>query len=174
MIVTNRGTTATPYTYGEHPCFPHPTFAGGRVELEASEAWIPDPSFDPNRAKLQPGHAFSWPEAPGVNCRRLDLSAMPADRDGRHDHICLKLAQPTIRLGAPRFGRKLEIEVDLDCTPYVLIWQDFGERGAFAFEPCSAPGRGVEDAIDAGAVVWLQPGHSFANVVSLRWVNHRR
>ena len=64
----------------------------------------------------------------------------------------------------------LELTLDLERTPYVLIWQDFGERRAFAVEPNTAPDRGVEQALAAGAVRRLEPNQRFDAAVALRWV----
>jgi galactose mutarotase-like enzyme len=165
----NTGAAAVSFTYGEHPCFPYATFAGGRMLLAAREAWVPHPSFDPERAQLRPGERFAWPHAPSRDGGTLDLSLLPADADGRHDHACALLAEPRVRIEAPRFGRALELEVDLAVTPYALIWQDFGERGAFAVEPGTAPDRGVREAIAAGAVGRLAPGERLRNAFALRW-----
>lgn len=167
--VVNSGEAPASFTYGEHPCFPYETFAGGRLELAVERAWVPDPSYDPERAKLRPGEEFAWPVAP-AHGGSLDLSTIPAEPDGRHDHACAVLGGPTIRIGAPRYGLTLEITVDPEKTPYILIWQDFGERHAFAVEPNSAPDRGVEQAVAAGAVTRLEPGDRFDVAVALRWV----
>ncbi|HEU4701117.1 MAG TPA: hypothetical protein VFS37_01450 [Conexibacter sp.] len=167
----NDGDVPASFTYGEHPCFPHATFAGGRLELEARTAWIPRPAFDPERATLALGERFSWPHAPrrdGVPC---DLSRLPEAPDRRHDHACVELASSRVRLTAPRHGRALELDVDLAATPYALLWQQLDRDGVFAVEPMSAPGRGVADAVAAGAVRRLGPGERFRTALALRWVD---
>lgn len=171
----NVGDAPASYTYGEHPCFPFATFAGGRVELEARAAWVPDPAFDLDRSVLATGERFAWPQAPRRAGGQLDLSLLPAQADGRHDHACLQLASPRVRIGAPRFGRILELEADLAATPYALVWENLdGEDGVFAVEPSSHPGRGVEDAIAAGAVGRLEPGERLRTAVTLRWLDLKR
>jgi hypothetical protein len=45
--VTNVGDAPTEYTYGEHPCVAFATFAGGRIGIEAGDAWVPAPPYDP-------------------------------------------------------------------------------------------------------------------------------
>jgi len=166
---TNVGEAPASFTYGEHPCFPLETFAGGRLELDARAAWIPAPAFDPERSVLALGERFAWPRAPRRDGCRCDLSRLPEAPDWRHDHACLELASPRVRLTAPRHGRTLEIAVDLAATPYALLWQRLDRDGVFALEPMSAPGRGVEDALAAGAVRRLAPGAAFRTALSLRW-----
>lgn len=167
--VENVGAAPASYVYGEHPCFLRETFAGGRLLLDAREAWVPAPSFTPAQAVLRPGERFDWPVAPGHH-RPLDLSVVPERRDGSRDHACVELADPTIRVTAPRFGRELALDVDLAATPYLLL--SFGyddEWDMLALEPISAPGRSVDDALAAGCARTLAPGAGFRTAIALRW-----
>jgi galactose mutarotase-like enzyme len=156
------------FTYGEHPCLWRQTFAGGRLELDARDAWVPAPSFTPERAVLRPGAHFAWPHAPG---RRgpLDLAVIPERPDGRRDHACVELASPVVRVTAPGAGRALVLALDLQTTPYLLLSFAYDDWDMLAVEPVSAPGRGVDDAIAAGRVRSLAPGERFETAVVARW-----
>jgi galactose mutarotase-like enzyme len=158
------------YVYGEHPCLWRQTFAGGRLELVARDAWVPAPSFTPEQAVLRPGERFAWPNAPG---RRgpLDLSAVPDRPDGRRDHACVELGSPVVRVTSPRLGRALVLELDLETTPYLLLSFAYDDWDMLAVEPVSAPGRGVEDAIAAGRVRSLARGERFRTALVARWEN---
>lgn len=170
--IANTGAAPASYLFGEHPCFWRETFAGGRLELEARAAWVPSPSYVPEHAALTPGERFDWPHAPSRSGGTLDLSAIPDEPDGRSDHACLELASSLIRLTAPRFGRALELDVDLAATPYALLGMGYAAGwDMLAVEPTSAPGRGVEDALAAEAVRRLEPGASFRTATALRWSN---
>jgi galactose mutarotase-like enzyme len=158
------------YIYGEHPCLWRTTFAGGRLELDARDAWIPAPSFTPEQAVLRPGERFDWPRAPGHR-GPLDLSVVPERPDGRRDHACVELASPTVRVTAPRFGRALVLDIDLEATPYLLLSMAYDDWDMLAVEPVSAPGRGVEDAITAGRVRSLAPGERLLTAVRARWAD---
>jgi len=167
--VENTGPAPASYMYGEHPCLWRTTFAGGRLLLDAARAWVPAPSFTPERAILRPGERFDWPTAAG-HAGPVDLSLVPAQPDGRRDHACVELADPSIRVTAPRFGRELTIEVDLAATPYLLLSSGFDDEwDMLAVEPISAPGRSVDDALEAGCVRTLAPGARMRTAIALRW-----
>jgi galactose mutarotase-like enzyme len=169
--IANVGAAPASYVYGEHPCLWRATFAGGRLLLDACDAWVPAPSFTPERAVLRPGERFAWPEAPGFD-EPLDLSVVPKRRDGRRDHACVDLAAPLIRVTAPGFGRELALELDLAATPHLLLSFAYDDWDMLAIEPVSAPGRGIEDAVAAGAVRTLDPGQELRTAIAARWDDH--
>jgi galactose mutarotase-like enzyme len=196
--IENVGVATSPYTWGHHPCFSRATFAGGRIELEASAAHVPDPWFVPERAMLAYG-AFDWPLAPGRGDRAtgttdasgatgaaadatVDLSQLPAAPDDRHDHACLTMGSGTVRLiapGAGPAGRALRIEFDRKRFPYALLWQNFeasasgfpfwGGADTFAIEFATMPGRCTPDAHAAGAVSQLHPGEVAETSFTVEW-----
>jgi galactose mutarotase-like enzyme len=166
--IENVGGAPSSYLYGEHPCLWRTTFAGGRLVLDARDAWVPAPSLTPDRAVLRPGERFAWPQAPGQR-GPLDLSVVPEHPDGRRDHACVELAGPVVRVTAPRLRRELVLELDLAATPHLLLSFAYDEWDMLAVEPLSAPGRGVEDAIAAGAVRSLAPGERSSTAIAARW-----
>jgi galactose mutarotase-like enzyme len=167
--IANSGSRDAGFVFGEHPCFSRATFAGGRLSLKAAAAWVPSPAYDPAGAALVPGSSFSWPLAPSRGSH-LDLSQLPSHRDCRSDHVCLELGDRLLRLSAPQLGRVAELELDLETTPFALLGARFdAEVDMLAIEPSTAPGRGVPDALAAGAVRSLAPGESFETETVLRW-----
>ncbi|MDO8209956.1 hypothetical protein [Conexibacter sp. CPCC 206217] len=161
--IENTGAEPAPYTWGHHPCFARATFAGGRIELSAASAEVPDPWFDPAHATLAPG-LFQWPHArarkssdssadassgapagaagdapPSATvglAATIDLAAVPVTPDGRHDHACLTRASNTLRITAPgagEHGRALRIEVDRERFPHLLLWQNLRAGGGYPF-----------------------------------------
>jgi galactose mutarotase-like enzyme len=167
--IVNTSRTPASFLFGEHPCFARETFAGGRLELTARDGCVPSPAYMPERALLRPGAQIVWPHAPGRD-GDVDLSCVPARPDGRADHACLELAGPRMRLTAPRFGRALELEHDLDATPYVQLAMNYGEGSdMLAIEPLSARVFGTE--IAAGALRRLDAGATFRTATTLRWTD---
>ncbi len=176
--VENIGAEAAPYLWGHHPCLRRQTFAGGRLELAVAEAHIPAPAFDPLHAVLRPGERVDWPNARRHDGELLDLRDIPAEADGRHDHVCVTPVEGRARVTAPGTGRALTLEWDLEHFPQLLIWQNFRApggwpfwRGAdtFALEFTSNPGRSVPDAQAAGAVRLLRAGERLEAATSVRW-----
>lgn len=194
--IENVGAAPAPYTWGHHPCFSRATFAGGRIELEAAEAWVPEPWFDPDHATLAHGR-FDWPAAPAraggdggstaaapgspAGSTTIDLAAVPARADGRHDHACLRMGSGSVRLLAPSAGpagRALRIEFDRERFPYALLWENFGAGDGFPFwgaadtfavEFSTMPGRSTPDAIAAGALSQLHPGEVVETSFEVSW-----
>jgi galactose mutarotase-like enzyme len=164
----NVGTRPVAYTRGEHPCLSRVAFAGGRIEVRARRAWTPAPPADAAAAALVPGVEFSWPHSPATAGGELDVAALPAAADGRHDHACLELADAEVRVTAPRLGLAVELRFDLADYPYLLLWENFAAPGTdpddvcdvFGLEPTSAPGRSADDAVAARAVRHLAPGET--------------
>ncbi|MDW5593583.1 hypothetical protein VSS74_04500 [Conexibacter stalactiti] len=159
--IENVGAAPAPYTWGHHPCFSRTTFAGGRIELEAAAATVPEPWFQPESATLAFGD-FDWPHAPAREtsaaahpggagpapvattpahgaappAATFDLSQLPVRADGRHDHACLTMGSGSFRLIAPDAGpagRALRIDFDRERFPYALLWQNFGAGDGFPF-----------------------------------------
>ncbi|HST41040.1 MAG TPA: hypothetical protein VLK58_16110 [Conexibacter sp.] len=193
--IENVGVAPAPYTWGHHPCFSRATFAGGRIELEASAATVPDPWFQPEHATLAFGD-FNWPHAAARETSpappaggdgaphpttTFDLSQLPADADGRHDHACLTMGSGSFRLIAPNAGpagRALRIDFDRERFPYALLWQNFGAGDGFPFwgaadtfaiEFSTMPGRSTPDALAAGAVSQLHPGEVVETSFTVGW-----
>jgi galactose mutarotase-like enzyme len=166
--IANVGAAPASYLYGEHPCLWRATFAGGRLRLDARDAWVPTPSFTPDQAVLRPGERFAWPAGPG-HAGPLDVSVVPEQPDGRRDHACVALSRGRIGVTAPRFGRELLLELDLIATPYVLLSFAYDDWDMLAVEPLSAPGRGVADAVADGAVRTLAPGERLQTGIAARW-----
>lgn len=193
--IENVGAATAPYTWGHHPCFSRATFAGGRIELEAAAATVPDPWFQPDAATLAFGD-FDWPHAPAREASAatpaggaggshptatFDLSQLPARSDGRHDHACLTMGRGSFRLiapGAGPAGRALRIDFDRERFPYALLWQNFGAGAGFPFwgaadtfaiEFSTMPGRSTPDAIAAGAVSQLHPGEVVETSFTVGW-----
>lgn len=185
--IENLGAAPVPYTWGHHPCFSRATFAGGSLEIPVAAAEVPAPWFDPANAILAHG-PFAWPRAPARGAdgadasdaasATIDLTAIPASADGRHDHVCLTLAGGEFRLTAPSAGRALRVAFDPEQFPYVLLWESFGAGdGApmwggcdtFGVEFSTMPGRSTPDALAAGAVRVLAPGDVVETTWSVAW-----
>lgn len=176
--VENVGAESATYLWGHHPCFERATFAGGRIELDAAAASVPAPAFDPAATILRPGETFPWPQARGRDGATVDVATVPLEPDGRVDHVCLRLGGGRVRLTAPRYGRALALELELEHFPYVLLWENFRAGGGwpfwrdadtFAIEPSSNPGRSVADASAAGAIRTLEPGGTLETSLRVAW-----
>jgi galactose mutarotase-like enzyme len=175
--VENVGAEPAPYLWGHHPCFARQTFAGGRIELDIAEAFIPAPAFEPGAALLRPAERFVWPIAPGRE-GPVDLAHVPAEPDGRVDHACLRPASGRLRVTAPSHGLALAVVFELAHFPYLLLWENFRARGGwpfwgdadtFALEWSSNPGRAVSDAVEAGAIRTLAPAGVLETEMRVAW-----
>jgi galactose mutarotase-like enzyme len=170
--VTNLGISDQPITHGEHPCFDRSVFAGGSLALSARSACVLPP-LDPDSATLAEGD-FEWPFARTLGGEVVDLSVIPRDATGTHDHVALELAHERVALVAAD-GLKTILSVRLDEHPFMLFWRNhrapgppsIGEWDVFALEPQSSPGRSVQDALDAGAVTPLRAGMSASYAMTL-------
>jgi hypothetical protein len=175
--IENRRPVPIPYTWGHYLCLSRATFAGGRLELDVVSAEVAELVFDVANNTLAAGVSFGFPEAPRKDGGFRDVSAIPAEADGRHDQITLVLRTGGLRVTAPRFGRAFSLVWDVADFPYALLWQDYRAPGAafwgtcdtFAVEPQSCPGRSLDDAVSARAVRSLEPGEQTSVTVRARW-----
>jgi galactose mutarotase-like enzyme len=175
--IRNVGREPAPFIWGEHPCFDRELFAGGRISLVASEGSVPVPADDPQNALLDAGQQLDWPIARTAAGGSLDVAAIPAEPDGRHDHICVTLSSGVVEIGAPRAQRVLRLRFDLDAYPYALVWQNYRAPGGscwgaidtFTVEPSTNPGRDADDAFAAGTVRTLRPGEEAGAELGLSW-----
>ena len=175
--IRNLGRETAPYLWGQHPCFDRSTFASGTIEIDVAEASVPGPAYDEANSTLVVDQRFTWPNAQSRGGAAVDLSAIPARADGRHEHVVLTPRTGAARLTAPAVGRAFTLEFDLRSFPYVLLWQDFrapgqsfwGAADTFTLEPSSNPGRSVDDAVAAGAVRYLEPGAEVSAELKAGW-----
>lgn len=164
--VKNRSAVPAPSVWGHHPCFSRETFGGRRFNLGVLCAELPSPEFDPSHNSLVLGSAIKFPVAPNADGGARDIAAIPEVPDGRHEHAAVVLRSDLLRITAPRFGQAFSVEWHVDDFPYALIWQDHGADGVarwgacdpFTVEPSTAPGRLVDDAVEAAAVRQLGAG----------------
>ncbi|MGB2710376.1 MAG: hypothetical protein WBC33_02585, partial [Conexibacter sp.] len=165
--IHNAGSVPASIAHGEHPCFSRAVFAGGTLTLDAGEASVL-PALDPANASLAEGD-LAWPHARGRDGALVDLSTIPADADGSHDHVSIRLAGPRVGVRT-RDGLHVTLHVDLGSHPYLLLWRNhrapsspgLGTWDVFALEPMSAPGRAIDDAVRSGCVRRLAPGERAA------------
>lgn len=175
--IRNVGAEPAPFAYGQHPCLSRATFAGGTLELTVERAEVPDPPHAPAASRLATG-TVAWPGGRLRDGEPTDLSAIPAEPDGRVDHVCVRPAAGRARVTAPSAGRALVLEWHLGALPELLLWQDFRSAGGWPFwgaadtfglEPSTIPGRTMGDARAAGAIRHLDAGASFETSMSARW-----
>jgi galactose mutarotase-like enzyme len=159
--IENRGTEPIEVCHGEHPAFARADYAGARIELRARRATVlPQP--EPGSATAVAGE-FEWPLAPAVGGGTVDLSRVPEQTDGAHDHITVELADPRMRIVGPD---GLAIEIDAGNHPHALLWRHHQPpsapepRDVFALEPWSYGGVAIAEAVAARATRRLRPGES--------------
>jgi galactose mutarotase-like enzyme len=175
--IANVGGEPAVYAWGFHPCFDRATFAGGRIDVPVAEASVPGPAYDPANATLAADQAFEWPRALRTDGSTTDLSLVPDAADGRHEHVCLKLAGGRMRIGAPAVDRTFTLDVETDVFPAVLLWQDFLAPGAsfagaadvFTLEPTTYLGRSMDDAVATDALRTLAPGERTSTTIRAAW-----
>lgn len=163
--------------WGHHPCFARATFAGGRVELPVRRAHVPQP-LDAANALARQGPVARWPHGARCDGTPLDLAAIPAEPDGRFDHVCIELADGWARLTAPRHDRALRLRFEHKRYAYVLLWSNYGTPGGWplwgegdtlAVELASVPGRTTPEARAAGALTRLAAGNSLESELAIAW-----
>jgi galactose mutarotase-like enzyme len=157
--IENHGDAPVEVCHGEHPAFSRVDFAGARIEAHVRRA-VALPHLDPEAAKLVPGE-FEWPLAPAVAGGTIDLSLVPEEADGAHDHLTLELDEPLARIVRPD-GSWLEI--DAGDHSHMMFWRHHQPttspepRDIIALEPMSFGGVTIAEAI--GHTTRLAPGES--------------
>lgn len=170
---TNVSSSSQSVTFGEHPCFPRPVFGGGTVQLSAVEAAVTSIA-DPPNSRLAEREVFTWPQAPLGAGGLRDLSVIPEQADGRHDHVWLKNVEGRASIVALSGELNVQLSWDAKALPYALLWQHFLPLNSpwggdvFALEPVSAPGRTSDDAVNAGAHTSVSPMATVSSWAVLR------
>jgi galactose mutarotase-like enzyme len=175
--IANVGGEPGAYAWGFHPCFDRATFAGGRIDVDVAEASVPGPAYDAANSTLAAGQRFEWPQALRTDGSTEDLSRVPDAADGRHEHVCLKLASGRLQISAPTVDRTFTLDVETDVFPAVLLWQDFLAPGAsfggtadvFTLEPATYLGRSMDDAVATDALRTLAPGEQTSTTIRAAW-----
>lgn len=180
--VRNVGREEAPFLWGEHPCFDRGVFAGGAIAIDDAPLLTANPPHDPPNSQLEAGARGRWPRAPAADNSLFDVGAIPHTPDGRHEHICLRPAQGSVRLTSPKLGRTITLDFDLTTYPFVLVWQNYRAPGGscwgaidtFTVEPSNNPGLYSDDALAAESIQTLTPGEeretAFTIIVSDRSV----
>ncbi len=175
--IANVGGEAVPYLWGQHPCLDRASFRDGTIELEVAAGEVPAPHYDPAAAILEAGDV-QWPRGSTRRGAPIDLSRIPADADGRLDHLCLTPTRGRARVTAPEVQLALVLEWDPAVFPHLLVWENFraaggypfwGSADTFAIEFSTNPGRSVDDALAAGPLPVLLPGDSLSTSFRARW-----
>lgn len=105
-----------------------------------------------------------------VNDRRLsDVPASPDSRSQHHQAEGNQAVMTTVT-GAHR----LRLHDTLGTLPFWLLWENYRSEelrraDTFAWEPCTSPGTGIEDARRAGAILELAPQASASFELSCHW-----
>lgn len=163
-------------TWGEHPCLDRAVFAGGRLSASVSRSYLTSEASEPDATRFQPGQSFTWPQALRMDGVLEDVTLIPAQSDGRHDHVCATLMLPKIEVTSPHMSGRIQILVDLKVTSELLFWQHFRPPSSpwngdvFGIEVCSAPGRTFDDARAAGATTLVEHGQVIEWGMSMEWM----
>ncbi|MCC5948212.1 MAG: hypothetical protein JJT89_07120 [Nitriliruptoraceae bacterium] len=142
-------------TFGEHPCFLREVFAGGRLVMHPAAARVTSLA-DPPHASLAGEQDFPWPVATGIDGDAHDVSALPVDADGRHDHVEVALPDGVVDILDASATAGVRLAWDAAAMPYALLWEHFLPGSSpwpgdvFAIEPASAAGRTRTEAIALG------------------------
>lgn len=142
-------------TFGEHPCLRRDVFAGGRIEMRPSAAFVYSQA-DPEHASLAGEQVFSWPIAPEVDGDWCDLASVPVEPDGRHDHVGLTLPSGTVDILDADGATGLRLTWDTKTMSYALLWQHFLPGSSpwpgdvLAIEPSSSDGRTRSESVEQG------------------------
>ena len=160
--------------FGEHPCLSRAAFAGGSVALSARSVVVPNEVSDPAAITAQPGAAGSWPFVPGLDGRPHDMSAIPTQADGSHDHLLLALDASLVRVHAPGRGL-LTLTSDEDRLGHLLLWRHFRpvaspwQGDVFSPELISLPARSLDDPGARDGLRTVQPGATLSWCVYATW-----
>lgn len=162
-------------TFGEHPCFSRSVFADGAIEVvRGSRTWT-STAGDPSASRLPDGTLSQWPLAEDRQGRVVDLTTIPADADGRHDHFFVAPASLDVILAGRGDGPSISLRWDREQMPQALIWEHFqpakGLWGAagdvIAIEPTNSPRRTFEEAAALGGLTEVLPNESISFWTSL-------
>lgn len=171
----NNSAEPVPVTLGEHPCLARDAFAGGRIDMEILSAAVSAEVSDPEAAKLVPGAAVRWPDAPMADGSTRDLRVVPEAADGRHDHVAAVLGGGELSVSSPALSGRFVFRVDTAELPNVLLWEHFRPRRSpwqgdvFSLEVCSAYGRTLDEARTVAPIPVIASGESIEWTVSATW-----
>ncbi|GEN80636.1 aldose epimerase family protein [Actinotalea fermentans] len=162
-------------TFGEHPCLSADAFAGGEVIVDVAAGHVVEPQPRSAAPALDPAGGLAWPVAHDIGGVVVDVSRIPAVPDGRHDHVALHPTVPQVVVTAPLLGGRLVQRGDSQ-LPFALLWRHFGAEGSYlgparvlSVEQVSAPGIGVQDAIEGYAVTVVPPGCGVGYSFQVSW-----
>ena len=160
-------------TFGEHPCFARPLFAGGLLSVGPNaRGYIPSVA-QPDAARYRGETAFVWPRVPLVDGGFEDAAKIPVRPDGRHDHVVVDGTGGVVSIELPRSPSKITLKFDPATFPHVLFWQHYLPKASpwpgdvFAIEPGTSPGRTFDEALAAGACQTVDVGASVRYWMSL-------
>jgi hypothetical protein len=159
--VTNVGTAAQAFVWGEHPAFA--AAPGDRIDLP------PGPVV--GSALPLAAMGTTWPEDPVTGD---DLSVVPSQRPFESVHYLPDRSAGWCALRRTDIG--VALCWDVADFPHLWIWREFGSpgfpfygrAGILALEPASSwPGTGLADAIACGQAHWIEPGASRSTTVTV-------
>lgn len=159
--VTNVGTSAYSFVWGEHPAFA--AAPGDRIDLP------PGPVYD--AALPLNTVAATWPNDPATGD---NLSVAPSKRPVESVHYLPDRAEGWCALRRADIG--VALCWDVVDFPHLWLWREFGSTGfpfygragILALEPASSwPGTGLGDAIARGQALRLEPSLCRSTTVSV-------
>lgn len=162
MTARNPTDESVPITFGEHPCFPRALFAGGEIDLPRGSRVLTTSPVQAEAGFTRPDADSAWPEVAAAAGGFVDMSQIPAEPDGRHDHLSIEV--PDGRLSLVGASRSVRLTWDAATLPHVLLWEHFLPQDSMwpgdvlGVEPVSARGRSMEDARLHGGLRMLDPG----------------
>lgn len=162
------------------PLLPTGDLRGGRIDLLAGDdidarpaaAYVYNP-VDARHASLRGDQAFAWPLASTADGRIRDLSQLPAEADGCHDHIGLTLPQGAVDLLGADGTAGLRLTWDAASMPHALLWQHFLPSSSpwpgdvLAIEPTSSWGRTRSETMKRGEAQVVASGESIRTWMSI-------
>lgn len=171
----NTGHVTREVSFGEHPCFARDVFGEGAVVVQAASACTMAEVSEPGANRFRAGQQFSWPFAADAESGLARVDNIPAQADGTHDHLCVRLSHPLVEISAPRLAGRVLVRSDMRETQHLLFWRHFlpprspWQGDVFGIEMMSTPGRTRDDARESNALRVLRPGETTAWFLEIQW-----
>lgn len=174
--VTNVGGERCPVSYGQHITIGPPFLSGScRIDVPGGTVHNHPVEYSKNH-RLKAGARAEWPYGVLKDGSKADLREVPPPGSAFEDQAYIEdLADGWYAVTNRDLGVGLAVRFPHQLYRYLWYWQVFSGGAGYPWwsrtynvglEPfTSATNRGIQEAVDDGSAVWVEPGQSVESLV---------